>query len=128
MHQINFQNPGKIHFIGIGGISMSGFAELLHAMGFTICGSDSTESKITKHLQSLGIHIVYGQAAENITKDISLVVYTAAIHPDNPEFAAAKELGIPMMERAEMVGQVMKNYQNALPVAVTAKFRSFFLE
>ncbi len=119
MYQIDFKHPGNVYFIGIGGISMSGFAQLLHEYGFTVHGSDAHESKITDHLESLGIHIIYGQAFENITKDIDFVVYTAAIHPDNPEYRAAKELGIPMMERAQMVGQVMKNYPNAIAVSGT---------
>ena len=72
---------------------MSGFARLLHENGFTVKGSDLQESKITKQLVSEGIDIVYGQKAENITDDIDFIVYTAAIHPDNPEFVAAKEMG-----------------------------------
>lgn len=119
MYQIDFKHPNHVYFMGIGGISMSGFAELLHSIGFTVSGSDTLESKITEHLESLGIHIVYEQVRENITKNIDLVVYTAAIHPDNPEFMAAKELGIPMMDRAEMVGQVMKNYKDAIAVSGT---------
>ncbi len=119
MYQIDFKHPCHVYFIGIGGISMSGFAQLLHDCGFTVCGSDINQSKITRHLESLGISIIYGQASANITKDIDFVVYTAAIHPDNPEFRAAKELGLPMMERAQMVGQVMKNYRNAIAVAGT---------
>jgi len=98
---------------------MSGFAELLHDNGFDVYGSDMKESKITDHLSSLGIHIIYEQKTENITDDIDFVVYTAAIHPDNPEYAASKSLGLPMMERAEMVGQVMKNYPNAIAVSGT---------
>ena len=98
---------------------MSGFAELLHEYGFTVHGSDAVESNITRHLESLGINIVYGQASANITPDIDFVVYTAAIHPDNPEFKAARQLGLPMMERAEMVGQVMKNYRNAIAISGT---------
>lgn len=119
MYQIDFNHPGNAYFIGIGGISMSGFAQLLHDYGFHVQGSDAHESKITDHLESLGIHIIYGQSPKNITSDIDFVVYTAAIHPDNPEFRAAKEMGLPMMERAEMVGQVMKNYQNAIAVSGT---------
>jgi len=119
MYQINLNNPCKVYFTGIGGISMSGFAELLHKNGFNVYGSDIKESKITKHLSSSGINIVYGQSASNITNDIGFLVYTAAVHPDNPELKAAKELGIPVMERAEMVGQVMKNYGNAIAVAGT---------
>ncbi len=71
---------------------MSGFAELLHSMGFTITGSDWHESKITKHLESLGIQVVYGQKEENITKDIDLVVYTAAVKKTNPEYQAAEKI------------------------------------
>lgn len=119
MFKIDFEHPCKIHFIGIGGISMSGFAELLHSMGFTISGSDWNETKITKHLEDLGIQVVYGQDEKNITKNIDLVVYTAAVHPSNPEYRRAEELGIPMMERARMVGQVMKNYPSAIAVSGT---------
>ena len=105
--------------MGIGGISMSGLAEILHAKGFTVVGSDAHESAITDHLESLGIQITYGQRAENITPDIDVVVYTAAIHPDNPEFAAAKAAGIPMMDRADLLGQIMTNYANAIAVSGT---------
>lgn len=119
MYKIDFTRPIHIHFIGIGGISMSGFAELLHSYGFTISGSDMQQSKITNHLQSLGIHIIYGQSDTNITKDIDLIVYTAAISKDNPEFMAAVSSGIPMMDRAEMVGQVMQNYKNAINISGT---------
>lgn len=119
MYQIDFKRPSTAYFIGIGGISMSGFAELLADSGFTVRGSDANQSKITRHLEELGIKIFYGQKAENITDDIDFVVYTAAIHPDNPEYQAAQNLGLPMMERAEMVGQVMKNYSNAIGVSGT---------
>lgn len=119
MYKIDFEHPGHIHFIGIGGISMSGFAELLHTMGFTITGSDWNESKITKHLESLGIEVVYGQSEKNITNRIDLVVYTAAVQPTNPEYEEAQRQGIPMMERAVMVGQIMKNYSSAIAIAGT---------
>lgn len=119
MYQIQLSHPCTAYFIGIGGISMSGFAELLLDAGFTVKGSDANKSKITEHLTSLGIEVFYGQKAENISSDIDFVVYTAAIHPDNPEFQAAKALSLPMMERAEMVGQVMKNYPNAIAVSGT---------
>ncbi len=119
MYEIDFEHPGRIHFIGIGGISMSGFAELLHSMGFTITGSDWHESKITRHLESLGIQVVYGQREENITKEIDLVVYTAAVKKTNPEYQEAERLGLPLLERAAMVGQVMKNYSSAIAIAGT---------
>ena len=119
MYKIDFNHPCHVHFIGIGGISMSGFAELLHSFDFTVTGSDWHESKITDHLESLGIQVVYGQKAENITDSIDLVVYTAAVKSDNPEIVRAKELEIPMMERAAMVGQVMKNYSSAIAISGT---------
>lgn len=119
MYKINFNEPIHIHFIGIGGISMSGFAELLHTAGFTISGSDSKKSKITEHLEAKGITILYGQKASNITPDIDLVVYTAAIHQDNPEMQVVLQRNIPRMDRAEMVGQVMLNYKNAIAISGT---------
>lgn len=119
MYKIDFTKPIHVHFIGIGGISMSGFAELLHSIGFTVSGSDSNESKITEHLESLGIHIIYGQHASNITPDIDLIIYTAAISKDNPEFRQAVESCIPMLDRAEMIGQVMKNYDSAIAISGT---------
>ena len=116
MYQIDFHKPLHIHFIGIGGISMSGLAEILLGEAFPISGSDSKVSELTQHLEEKGAKIYIGQRASNITDDIDLVVYTAAIHEDNPEFACAKEKGIPMITRAELLGQIMKNYR--LPIAV----------
>ena len=119
MYKIDFSKPIHIHFIGIGGISMSGLAEILHEEGFTISGSDSKESDLTKTLAAKGIKVIYGQSADNITSDIDLVVYTAAIHERNPEFAAAKAAGIPMLTRAELLGQIMDNYDYSIAVAGT---------
>ena len=117
MYTINFDQPVHIHFIGIGGISMSGLAEVLLQRNFTVSGSDSKESALTDHLEHLGARIIYGQTAENITSDIDVVCYTAAIRPDNPELAAAAEKGIPTLTRAQLLGQMMKNY--ATPIAVS---------
>lgn len=119
MYQIDFHKPEHIHFIGIGGISMSGLAEILIDEGFTVSGSDAHESELTDHLTAKGAVIAYGQRAENITAGIDVVVYTAAVHPDNPEFAAAKDMGIPMLSRAELLGQMMKNYEHAVAVSGT---------
>ena len=119
MYKIDFSKPIHIHFIGIGGISMSGLAEILHEEGFTISGSDSKESYLTKTLAAKGRKVIYGQSADNITSGIDLVVYTAAIHESNPEFAAAKAAGIPMLTRAELLGQIMKNYHTAIGVSGT---------
>ncbi len=118
-YQIDFLKPIFVHFIGIGGVSMSGLAKLLLTRGFTVSGSDSKESDFTRHLEELGIRVMYGQRAENITEGIDLIVYTAAIHPDNPEFAAAKATGIPLMDRATLLGQIMGHYSNAVAVAGT---------
>ena len=119
MYQIDFKKPIAIHFIGIGGISMSGLAEILMREGFRVSGSDSHESELTDHLAAAGAKVMYGQAAANITDDIDLVVYTAAVHTDNPEYAEVVRRGIPMMTRAELLGQIMKNYGEAIAISGT---------
>ena len=119
MFNIDFNSPIHVHFIGIGGISMSGLAKILIDRHFTVSGSDSHESELTTELVKDGCHISYPQSSDNITSDIDLVVYTAAIHPDNPELKAAVTAGIPTMTRAELLGQVMKNYKTAVNVAGT---------
>lgn len=119
MYQIDFNKPVHIHFIGIGGISMSGLARLLASRGFTVSGSDWHESDLTKELEALGIRVAIGQRAENITKDIDLVVYTAAVHSDNEEFCAAQEANIPLMPRSVLLGQIMKQYPHSVGIAGT---------
>ena len=119
MYQIDFQSPVHIHFMGIGGISMSGLAQILLQRGFTVSGSDSHESELTRHLARLGASVSYGQCKENISPSTDVVVYTAAIHPDNPEYAAAVDAGIPLLTRAELLGQIMKNYGTSIAVAGT---------
>ena len=119
MYQINFSHPVSVHFIGIGGISMSGLAAILLKEGFQVSGSDAKESDLTRWLESKGARIVYGQSASNIHSSLDVVVYTAAIHPDNPEFAAAKEAGIPMLTRAELLGEIMQNYSTSIAVSGT---------
>ena len=119
MYKLNFNEKIHVHFIGIGGISMSGLAEILLGAGFTISGSDRSASELTNHLEALGATIHYPQAAENITDDIELIVYTAAIHEDNPEFIAAKASGKPMLTRAELLGEIMENYARSITVAGT---------
>ncbi len=118
-YQIDFHKPVHVYFIGIGGISMSGLAEILLKEGFTISGSDARESALTIHLEKAGAKVFYGQTADHITEDIDVVVYTAAIHDDNPEFAAAKAANLPMLARAELLGQIMRNYPTAIAVAGT---------
>ncbi|MEE1113640.1 MAG: UDP-N-acetylmuramate--L-alanine ligase [Eubacterium sp.] len=117
MYTVHFDQPSHIHFIGIGGVSMSGLAAILLQEGFTVTGSDSHETALTDRLEKAGAKIVYKQQAENITDGIDCVVYTAAIHPENPEYAAAVEKKIPLLSRAQLLGQLMKNYK--IPICVS---------
>lgn len=119
MYKINFNQPIHVHFIGIGGISMSGLAEILLNEDFTISGSDTKESPLTNHLKEKGAAILYGQKASNITDGIDLVVYTAAIHEDNEEFMEVKRRSLPMLSRAELLGQLMTNYETPIAVSGT---------
>ena len=117
MYQINFNQPIHIYFIGIGGISMSGLADILLTEGFQVSGSDMKHSALTMNLENHGATIYYGQKAENLSSSIDLVVYTSAIHPDNPEYIAMEQLGLPHLTRAELLGQLMRNYK--LPIAIS---------
>ncbi|MCI9446939.1 MAG: UDP-N-acetylmuramate--L-alanine ligase [Lachnospiraceae bacterium] len=119
MYRIDFEKPIHLHFIGIGGISMSGLAEILLKENFHISGSDSKESELTEKLTGLGAVIYYGQRASNIKEGIDAVVYTAAIHADNPELQAARQRQIPMLTRAELLGQIMENYKQSIAVSGT---------
>ena len=116
---INLDTPQTIHFIGIGGISMSALAELLHHKEFRISGSDDRKSRHTERLESLGIEVMYGNRASNIRPDVDLIVYTAAIREDNLEYKAAIASGIPMLSRAELLGQIMLAYKDAVGIAGT---------
>ena len=99
---------------------MSGLAEILIKEGFTVSGSDIHRSPITDHLEEKGAKIFYQQTADNITSDIDLVVYTAAISFDtNEEYKEAVKKGIPVMSRAALLGQLMHNYKNAIAVSGT---------
>lgn len=117
MYKVDLKNPVHVHFIGIGGISMSALAELLLTAGFTVSGSDSQESDLTRELAARGARIFYGQSADNIIPGIALAVYTAAIHEDNEEFARARACGIPMLSRAELWGQIMDHYEESVGVS-----------
>ncbi len=122
MYKINFQQPIQIHFIGIGGISMSGLAKVLahEPFCFPVSGSDRTETPLTNSLSTEdGISVYYGQCADNIKEGTQLVVYTAAISDSNPELRRAKELQIPVMTRAELLGQLMAQYKNSVGVSGT---------
>ena len=111
--------PGKrAHLVGIGGVSMSPLAEVLQGEGLVITGSDVKESLAVEHLRSLGIPVVIGHLPESVEgKD--LVIRTAAVHDSNPEIAAAHALGIPVFERAQAWGSIMRRYENALCISGT---------
>lgn len=119
MYSLNFEEPIHVHFIGIGGISMSGLAEILLEEGFTISGSDAKQSALTDSLAQKGATIYIGQKASNLSIRPALVVYTAAIREDNEEFKAAVDAGIPMLSRAELLGQIMDNYEKSIAIAGT---------
>lgn len=108
----------KIHFIGIGGISMSGLAEILIKNSYKVSGSDMQSSHITNKLKEKGTEIYTGHNGDNI-KDVDLVVYTAAISPENPEYLKAKELNLPLMDRAEFLGHIMKGHKYNVAVSGT---------
>ncbi|MGO5064481.1 UDP-N-acetylmuramate--L-alanine ligase [Clostridium sporogenes] len=107
-----------IHFIGIGGISMSGLAEILLYHNFTVSGSDMNSSPMTEKLKEKGTNIYIGHKKENI-KDADLIVYTAAISEDNPEIIEAKEKNIKLMDRADFLGDLMKGYKYNVAVSGT---------
>ena len=117
MYQLDFSKPIHVYFSGIGGISMSGLAQILRSRGFQVSGSDRSASSITESLAADGIKVIIGQKKENITPDIDLVVFTAAIRPDNPEYIAVMENEIPYITRSVLLGQIMRGYKN--PVAVS---------
>lgn len=103
-------NQQHIHFIGIGGIGMSALARFFVHEGKLVTGSDRAQSMVTEGLESLGVKITYTQTAENVNSDIDMVVYTEAMPPDHPEMAAARTLGVPMMNYFDALGQVANEY------------------
>ena len=116
---LNIKDYKKIYMVGIGGISMSGIALILKRWNYTVSGSDGVASAQTEWLINNGIHVNIGQVSENITKDIDLVVYTAAVKLDNPELVRAKELSIPIVERGEFLGEITKLFKDTIGVAGT---------
>ena len=121
MYHVDFLHPIHVYFIGIGGISMSGLAEILLSEGFSVSGSNWNPYPPTQMLEEQGAKVNYGkpQRAENITDDIDLVVYTAAVHKDNPEYAEAVRKNIPVLTRAQFLGQLMRNYKTPIAVSGT---------
>ena len=111
--------PGRrVHLAGIGGVSMCALAEVLQGMGLVVQGSDMTDSDTVRHLRSLGMEVAIGHSAENL-KNCDAVIRTAAIHDGNPEIAGAIARGIPVYERAQAWGGIMRSYRNALCISGT---------
>lgn len=108
----------KLHFIGIGGSGMFPLVEILHAVGYTITGSDMGEGDILERERAMGIPVFHGHRAENV-RDTELVVYSAAIPPENPELLEAQRLGIPAVERSVLLGYVANTYPHPICIAGT---------
>jgi len=102
-----FKSIKKIHFVGIGGIGMSGIAEILLNKGFEVSGSDLNLTEVTNRLAELGAKIYEGHSSENV-KDVDVLVYSSAVVPDNPEVRAAADRNIPIIKRAEMLAETMR--------------------
>jgi UDP-N-acetylmuramate--alanine ligase len=111
------RNIGPVHFIGIGGIGMSGIAEILHNQGYTVQGSDAAANPNVQRLQSMGIRVEIGQRAENLG-EAAVVVISSAIKKGNPELDAARARGLPVVRRAEMLAEIMR-FKNAIAIGGT---------
>ena len=114
-----FSSVRHIHFVGIGGIGMSGIAEILLSQGFSVSGSDLHRTEVTDHLASLGARICVGHSADHLG-DAEVVVYSSAVRPDaNPETRAALDRKIPIIRRAEMLmSEVLSDYDSTTVQAV----------
>ena len=110
-------NIGPVHFVGIGGIGMSGIAEILHGQGYRVQGSDMALNANVKRLQNMGINVEIGQKEENI-KQIAVLVISSAIKNDNPELRAARRKKIPIVRRAEMLAEIMR-FKNCIAIGGT---------
>lgn len=116
---INIDDYSNVHFIGLGGISMSALAEILIDKGVKVSGSDSKDSAILKKLRTKGANVYIGHKSENITDDLDLIVYTDAISSDNPEFLEAKNKSVMTIDRGNFLGQLMKRYKNSIAISGT---------
>ncbi len=118
MNKTVLDGKQHIHFIGIGGSGMYPLAQILHAKGFYLTGSDNNETDTLQAVRNMGIPVMLGQCAENI-EGADLIVHTAAIMADNPELIAARASGVPVLERSELLGIVSSWYDNAVCVSGT---------
>ena len=111
-----FRRIQHVHFVGIGGIGMSGIAEVLANLGFRVSGSDAKVSSVTQRLQKLGVEFVEGHHAENVG-DAHVVVRSTAVRDDNPEIVEARRRSIPVIPRAEMLAELMRLKPYSVAVA-----------
>src|SRR5258708_12152342 len=109
-----FRRFQHIHFVGIGGIGMSGIAEVLANLGFRVSGSDQKKSDVTAHLEELGVEVTEGHAAENVG-DAHVVVRSTAVRDDNPEITEARRRPIPVIPRAEILAELMRTNPHTAP-------------
>lgn len=114
----DFSKYKKIHCLGIGGIGLSAVAEILNDRGFIVSGTDINPSKVTKHLESVGIKVFTSHEPENV-EDIDAIVYSAAVSDENPEVIRARELGIPLFSRAQVLGMIMDDYNHSIAICGT---------
>ena len=104
---IGLRSFGRVHIVGIGGIGMSGIAEVMHVMGYEVQGSDLGDNANTQRLRDMGIEVAVGHAAENVA-GAGVVTVSSAVQADNPEVIAARENHIPVVRRAEMLAELMR--------------------
>src|SRR3989338_2308835 len=109
MKNVDLNKIKRAHFVGIGGIGVSAIARMMLAEGKIVGGSDTSYSGIIDELRKLGAKIFLGHNADNVAKDVDLLVYTPAVTADNPELKKAAELGMPMLSYPEMLGIISKN-------------------
>ena len=119
VEKFDFSKKRKVHFIGIGGISMSAIAIILHKNGFEVSGSDIGENDNVKELEKIGIKVFFGHKKENISDDIDIVVYSKAIHDDNEEIIEARKKGISLLSRSKILGEIMSNFNERICIAGT---------
>ena len=116
---MKFRKINNIFFVGIGGIGMSGIAELLMNLKFNISGSDISENENVKRLRGMGVDIRIGHNINNVTNDIDVLVYSSAVSLENPEIMRAKQKGIPVIRRAEMLGELISVKETSIAIGGT---------
>ncbi|MEO7431549.1 MAG: UDP-N-acetylmuramate--L-alanine ligase [Dokdonella sp.] len=116
-HADIMQDFRRVHFVGIGGVGMSGIAEVLCTLGYSVSGSDKADNATTRRLASLGVRVDHGHDAAHVV-DVDVLVVSSAIQPDNPELVAARARRIPVVPRAEMLGELMR-FRRGIAVAGT---------